>query len=142
MTVECLPLVQNTASPGSRDRQPGRIATPTRAFGQVLTTDNGGGSTAMSLPCKCSKDAKIQRWQGLSQIDAVMDGKRRGKTDSDYLYFLCPRCADNPLLQTLEYDIPREGPCGARSSASALGEVGLCDRPQTVGPEMRLYRFR
>ena len=41
---------------------------------------------------------------------AVEGGKLKGQTDTDYFYFLCPRCADNTVLQILDYDVVKDGP--------------------------------
>src|SRR5258708_3445323 len=42
--------------------------------------------------------------------EAVAGGKLRGQTDSDYFYFLCPRCADNTVLQILDFTVRDDGP--------------------------------
>ena len=40
----------------------------------------------------------------------VTGGKLRGQTDSDYFYFLCPHCADNTVLQILDFTVREDGP--------------------------------
>jgi hypothetical protein len=40
----------------------------------------------------------------------VTHGKLRGQTDSDYFYFLCPKCADNTVLQIQDFLIREDGP--------------------------------
>lgn len=40
----------------------------------------------------------------------VCDGKLRGQTDTDYFYFLCPKCADNTVLQIQDFKVVRDGP--------------------------------
>jgi len=42
--------------------------------------------------------------------DQVMGGKLQGKTDTDYFYFLCPRCGPNNVMQILDYTITQDGP--------------------------------
>jgi hypothetical protein len=41
---------------------------------------------------------------------AVAGGKLRGLTDSDYFYFLCPCCADNTVLQIVDFTVRDDGP--------------------------------
>src|SRR5437660_1729869 len=41
---------------------------------------------------------------------AVSNGNLRGQTDSDYFYFLCPKCPDNTVLQIQDFDIVKDGP--------------------------------
>ena len=49
--------------------------------------------------------------RGSNPSDEVVNGKLRGMTDeSGHLHFLCPRCADNQILQILDYKIDRDGP--------------------------------
>ncbi len=41
----------------------------------------------------------------------VRGGKLRGMTDgSDHFFFLCPRCADNTILQILDFWVVRDAP--------------------------------
>jgi hypothetical protein len=41
----------------------------------------------------------------------VTDGKLRGVTDyAGHFHFLCPRCADNQILQIPDFSIERDGP--------------------------------
>jgi hypothetical protein len=41
----------------------------------------------------------------------VTDGKLRGLTDyAGHFHFLCPRCADNQILQILDFGLERDGP--------------------------------
>ena len=42
--------------------------------------------------------------------DKVSEGRLRGQTDTDYFYFLCPQCADNKIMQILEFDVVKDGP--------------------------------
>lgn len=39
-----------------------------------------------------------------------MGGKLVGSTDTDYFYFLCPRCGDSNMLRILDYYVVQEGP--------------------------------
>lgn len=42
---------------------------------------------------------------------AVKESKLRGKTDqTDYFYFLCPFCADNRIMQILDFGVTMDGP--------------------------------
>jgi hypothetical protein len=38
----------------------------------------------------------------------VKGGKLKGTTDTDYFYFICPRCQDNQVMRILEYTIQEE----------------------------------
>lgn len=41
----------------------------------------------------------------------VSGGKLKGQTDTDdHFYFLCPKCADNTVLQILDFDVVADGP--------------------------------
>jgi hypothetical protein len=41
----------------------------------------------------------------------VRRGKLRGMTDaSEHFFFLCPRCADNAILQILDFGVVRDAP--------------------------------
>jgi|ERR1700685_751019 len=40
----------------------------------------------------------------------VAHGSLRGQTDTDYFYFLCPKCADNTVLQILDFTVVHDGP--------------------------------
>jgi phage FluMu protein Com len=41
----------------------------------------------------------------------VRRGKLRGMTDgSEHFFFLCPRCADNTILQILDFEVMRDTP--------------------------------
>ncbi len=42
--------------------------------------------------------------------EAVRRGKLKGATDTDYFYFLCPKCEGQQVLQILEYGVIKEGP--------------------------------
>jgi len=42
----------------------------------------------------------------------VMDGKLVGATDTDYFYFLCPKCGGSQILQILDYTIVIDEPVG------------------------------
>lgn len=40
----------------------------------------------------------------------IEGGKLTGSTDTDYFYFICPKCADSEILQILDYKIVANGP--------------------------------
>jgi hypothetical protein len=40
----------------------------------------------------------------------VVKGKLHGSTDTDYFYFLCPKCGDDHILQILDFDVVKDGP--------------------------------
>jgi hypothetical protein len=41
----------------------------------------------------------------------VRHGKLRGMTDgTDHFFFLCPRCADNTIMQILDFEVVRDLP--------------------------------
>lgn len=43
--------------------------------------------------------------------EEVRRGRLRGMTDgSDHFFFLCPRCADNTILQILDFALKRDEP--------------------------------
>lgn len=42
--------------------------------------------------------------------EEVTEGRLVGATDTDYFYFLCPRCEDPYMLRILEYYVIEEGP--------------------------------
>ncbi|MBZ5725407.1 MAG: hypothetical protein LAP87_10445 [Acidobacteriia bacterium] len=43
--------------------------------------------------------------------DEVKGGKLRGMTDGlEHFFFLCPRCADNTIMQILDFEVTRDGP--------------------------------
>jgi hypothetical protein len=47
-------------------------------------------------------------WSGSAE---VRRGRLRGMTDgSDHFFFLCPRCADDTILQILDFVVARDGP--------------------------------
>lgn len=37
--------------------------------------------------------------------EAVMSGKLKGETDTDYFYFFCPKCPDRYVLRILDYTV-------------------------------------
>ncbi|MCI0428150.1 MAG: hypothetical protein L0Z46_09065 [Nitrospiraceae bacterium] len=41
--------------------------------------------------------------------EAVSGGKLTGTTDTDYFYFLCPKCGDTEILQILDYKVIVDG---------------------------------
>ena len=40
----------------------------------------------------------------------ISNGKLTGKTDTDYFYFICPKCGNTHVLQILDFDIVKEEP--------------------------------
>lgn len=47
---------------------------------------------------------------GIHGSEDVQDGRLVGATDTDYFYFLCPKCDDSPMLRLLDYYVLAEGP--------------------------------
>ena len=41
---------------------------------------------------------------------AVEGGKLTGTTDTDYFYFLCPKCGDRHVLQILDFTVMEDEP--------------------------------
>jgi hypothetical protein len=54
--------------------------------------------------------AKFNRGKPYHGSDAVMGGKLRGATDTDYFYFFCPKCPDNQIMRVLDYKVQHEQP--------------------------------
>jgi phage terminase large subunit GpA-like protein len=42
--------------------------------------------------------------------DAVTGGKLTGRTDTDYFYWLCPKCGDGTILRILDFTLTRDEP--------------------------------
>ena len=49
--------------------------------------------------------AKFNRGKPYHGSSAVEDGKLTGATDTDYFYFLCPKCPDKEIMRVLEYEV-------------------------------------
>ncbi len=55
--------------------------------------------------------SKFNGGQPYAASSEVKRGKLRGMTDgSEHFFFLCPRCADNTLLQISDFAVVRDGP--------------------------------
>lgn len=49
-------------------------------------------------------------WDVCHGSEDVMGGKLKGATDTDYFYFLCPKCGGNQILKILDFVVKHDGP--------------------------------
>jgi hypothetical protein len=55
--------------------------------------------------------AKFNNGQPYTGSTEVKGGRLRGMTDSsEHFFFLCPRCADNSIMQILDFEVARDTP--------------------------------
>ena len=55
--------------------------------------------------------SKSNRGQPYHGSDAVFDGQLKGATgETDYFYFICPKCPHDHILRILEYRVHEEMP--------------------------------
>lgn len=53
---------------------------------------------------------KPNRGQPFHGSNKVEGGALTGKTDTDYFYFICPKCDEDQMMRVLDYEIQMEGP--------------------------------